>query len=65
MSVITFFFWVMIIRFILVILVLGSQEYPRKPKPVNIGSDLANIIVTILLAVWLGLVKYGIIGVNL
>jgi hypothetical protein len=65
MSVITLFFWIMIIRFILFLLFLMSQEYPRKIKPISIGSDIGSIIICILLAVWLGLVKYGVIGVNL
>ena len=65
MSVITFLFWLYVIRFFIYLIIMGVSEYPRKPKPVNLGADIGTVILTILICIWIGLVKYGVIGVGL
>lgn len=65
MSVITFLFWYFVIRGVVYLLIIGTKDYPRKIENIKLGSDLSSIIITILICVWLGLVKYGFIGVNL
>jgi hypothetical protein len=47
------------------LIIMGAAEYPRKPKHVNLGADIGNVIITILICIWIGLVKYGILGVGL
>ncbi len=65
MSIITFFFWLYIVRVALYLIILGASTYPRKKSEVGMGSDVSQVILSILVCIWVGLVKYGIIGVNL